>query len=370
MQSEDTTPPDAGQDGVDLFAVPALPYERTRQIWRSRLGTKEKAVLTCIADHLSADGRPCWPSLTTLEEMTSLSESTTRRTIRTLERVGALQTRTVTGQSSQYRIAFGLLSSVQMPTPVSVQGVSACRGCQPDGGVSLTGEGGQPDGGGGSERPPKQTIEVDQEADHSNAGASATPPPPVENPAESQPPAEDGVDPLSLPFWEGRWRLPLPVGKPLADAGLQTWGDIAAYSRDALKMLAGYERNVQASLDLVETHLLKAADAHLRPTGYAGAGGASGGSVAARIDVERAAAVDWGTLDTAVRRWGYMRPPRPSNQSPPWLFGDDAATHERILSVMARAGLDWRGVCLAGEYEAETQRKRFTLAWPGAEVAA
>ena len=90
-----------------------------------------------------------------------------------------------------------------------------------------------------------------------------------------------------------------------------------------------------------------------------------------RHEAERLASSDWGAVDVAVRRWGFMRPPRPLDQHPAWLFGDSEAVHARVLAVLERAGLSWAAVCKASDYEAATMAKRFALAWPaGAEAVA
>ena len=114
----------------------------------------EKAVLIVLANRASADGT-CFPGKSRIAFESGLSESTVLRSLRILESIGRLSIQNRLGSSNSYRLHLNELDDSQSRGEYQLRALPESG--QPDtggvtdsqvGGVSLTGEGCQPDGGG------------------------------------------------------------------------------------------------------------------------------------------------------------------------------------------------------------------------------
>ena len=89
------------------------------QCWMvSGISPPQKLVLLALADHAD-DAGLCWPSAATISERTGLSESTTRRAIAELEKLGHLTRKYQTGRPTYYSI-----NPCHSDTPVTVTPLS------------------------------------------------------------------------------------------------------------------------------------------------------------------------------------------------------------------------------------------------------
>jgi DNA-binding transcriptional ArsR family regulator len=367
-----------------------------RARWRviaacAALSTAERQILSAMADHIVHE-EEVFCGIPRLSSMTGLSARAIHGHLKTLERMGALAVSRSTGRANRYRIQWAWLLSADQTSADSapVQNLRQRRsGVKPAQISSSTSAESAPEVIEEIEvnsPPPTTEVALAEEDTRTSAQPVSSP---VDNPssvADAASPGEEGIPGLDRPFTEQPYRIPERIGRPLYDAGLRTWGDLAAMTRDGLKVLGAWERDIKGNLDLIESFLSKACPgATLRASTYDAPGAVSEGSVGAdgavaaggrllsRLEVERRAQADWALVDAAVRKWGRMRPPRlrEGDMRERWHFGDDPAAHERILAVMDRAALSWLDLCNANTFEEEVQRKRFTLAWPaGIEVAA
>ena len=89
------------------------------QCWAvSGISPPQKLVLLALADHAD-DAGLCWPSVATISERTGLSESTTRRAIAELEKLGHLTRKFQTGRPTYYSINPCQSDTTSTATPLS-----------------------------------------------------------------------------------------------------------------------------------------------------------------------------------------------------------------------------------------------------------
>ena len=379
-----------------------------RARWRAvafcaALTAQERLILQSIADHIVHE-EEVFCGVARLGTMTGISTRAIHGHLQALERKGALTVSRSTGRANRYLIQWGWLTSstpaadVTSADPAPVQNLrQRSQRVKPAQILRQT-----------SADPAHEVIEVIEvnsppptvevtsaegmgEEDHTQGSPQPVDSSPQEAPTASSPaeapvaaPEPEPHPALSRAFSVAPWRLPEPIGRPLWSAGLRTWSDIAACTRDALKVLGGWERDIKGNLDLIESFLSKATDGTvtLRSSTYDAPGAASGGTPAdggmvgadgrilSAAEVTRRANADWALVDGAVRKYGRLQPPRLRAEDTRlrWHFGGDPATHERILAVLDRAALSWVDLCNADTYEEEVQRKRFVLAWPAGAI--
>ena len=82
------------------------------------LAAPAKPVLVALAEHVSGEGRECWPSVSRLARMTGYAERTVRRALRALESAGLVRVEQRAGRPALYSLSLST-------TPVRESGVSA-----------------------------------------------------------------------------------------------------------------------------------------------------------------------------------------------------------------------------------------------------
>ncbi|WP_368857400.1 helix-turn-helix domain-containing protein [Thiolapillus sp.] len=80
------------------------------------LAAPAKFVLVALAEHVSGEGRECWPSVSRLARMTGCAERTVQRALRTLEAAGLIRVEQRAGRPALYSLNLP-------PTPVRESGV-------------------------------------------------------------------------------------------------------------------------------------------------------------------------------------------------------------------------------------------------------
>ena len=98
------------------------------ECWDLQMTPAQKIVLISLADQANDEG-VCWPSISTMEARTCLSERTIQRAIQWLESVGILSRDERSGRSNVY-----ILHPKQSLTPVTVSPPSQCHPRHCDGG--------------------------------------------------------------------------------------------------------------------------------------------------------------------------------------------------------------------------------------------
>ena len=68
------------------------------------LAAPAKPVLVALAEHVSGEGRACWPSVSRLARMTGYAERTVRRALRALEAAGLVRIERRPGRPALYSL--------------------------------------------------------------------------------------------------------------------------------------------------------------------------------------------------------------------------------------------------------------------------
>jgi hypothetical protein len=107
-----------------------LAVEVTSLVWKSTVPAPERFTLLALADLADATGE-CWPAIKYLAGMCCTGESTVRRHIQSLEKLGVLTVRQRFNNSSWYTISLSQLTEMQRPD-LTNPGSRSDRGCQSD----------------------------------------------------------------------------------------------------------------------------------------------------------------------------------------------------------------------------------------------
>ena len=76
------------------------------------LAAPAKFVLVALAEHVSGEGRACWPSVSRLARMTGYAERTVRRALRALEAAGLVRIKRRPGRPALYSLNLSTTISV------------------------------------------------------------------------------------------------------------------------------------------------------------------------------------------------------------------------------------------------------------------